>query len=73
MNGSVSYNFLKAKNLIVGFDANDILNQNINNQRSVQANKIVDTKTQIIKRYFLLRLTYKFTSQKSKGEDDEEF
>lgn len=74
VNGSISYNFLKAKNLIVGFDANDILNQNISNQRSIQGNKIVDTKTQVIKQYFLLRVTYKFTSQKAKpaGEDDDE-
>ena len=73
VNGSISYNFLKAKNLIVAFDANDILNQNISNQRSVQSNKIVDTKTQIIKRYFLLRVTFKFTSQKPKaGEEDED-
>lgn len=73
VNGSIGYNFLKAKNLIVAFDANDILNQNINNQRNVQANKIVDTKTQIIKRYFLLRVTFKFTSQKPKaGEEDED-
>ncbi len=73
LNASIGYSFLKAKNLIVAFDANDILNQNINNQRSVQANKIVDTKTQIIKRYFLLRVTFKFTSQKPKaGEEDEE-
>lgn len=73
VNGSVGYSFLKAKNLIVAFDANDILNQNISNQRNVQANKIVDTKTQIIKRYFLLRVTFKFTSQKPKaGEEDED-
>jgi hypothetical protein len=73
VNGSVSYSFLKAKNLLVAFDANDILNQNINNQRSVQANKIVDTKTQIIQRFFLLRVTFKFTSQKPKaGEEDED-
>ncbi len=73
VNGSIAYNFLKAKNLIVAFDANDILNQNISNQRSVQSNKIVDTKTQIIKRYFLLRVTFKFTSQKPKaGEEDED-
>jgi hypothetical protein len=72
VNGSVGYSFLKAKNLIVAFDANDILNQNISNQRTVQSNKIVDTKTQIIKRYFLLRVTFKFTSQKAKPEEEEE-
>ncbi len=73
VNAEVSYSFLKAKNLIVGIDANDILNQNINNQRSVQTNKIVDTKTQIIRQYFLGRITYKFTSQKPKeGEEEDE-
>lgn len=73
VNAEISYSFLKAKNLIVGFEANDILNQNINNQRSVQTNKIVDTKTQIIRQYFLGRITYKFTSQKPKeGEEVDE-
>lgn len=73
VNGSVGYSFLKSKNLITSFDANDILNQNISNQRTVQANKIVDTKTQIIKRYFLLRITYKFTSQKTKAAEEEDY
>jgi len=73
VNASVGYSFLKDKSLKVSFDANDILNQNINNQRQIMSNKIVDTKTQIIKQYFLLRLTYKFTSQKAKaGEEDED-
>lgn len=70
VNAELSYSFLKAKNLIVGVDANDILNQNINNRRDIQANKIVDTKTQIIRQYFLGRITYKFTSQKEKNEED---
>lgn len=73
VNASLSYSFLKTKNLILGLEANDILNQNINNQRSIQSNKIVDTKTQIIRQYFLLRLTYKFTSQKPKEGEEEEF
>lgn len=75
VNGSIGYSFLKQKNLKLSFDANDILNQNINNRRFITSNKIVDTKTQIIRQYFLLRLTYKFTSQKPKageGEEDEE-
>jgi hypothetical protein len=72
LNASASYSFLKAKNLIIGVEANDILNQNINNRRDVQANRIVDTKTQIIRQYFLARITYKFTSQKEKKEDMDE-
>lgn len=74
VNAAAKYSFLKAKNLIVGIDANDVLNQNISNQRFVTNNRIVDTKTQIIRQYFLLRLTYKFTSQKPKaGEEEEEY
>lgn len=73
VNAFVNYAFLKQKNLLVGIDANDILNQNINNQRNIQLNKIVDTKTQIIRQYFLLRLTYKFTSQKPKEGEEEEY
>ncbi len=71
VNADISYAFLKAKCLIVGFEANDILNQNINNQRSVQTNKIVDTKTQIIRQYFLGRITYKFNSKAAKEEEVE--
>lgn len=71
INANISYSFLKAKNLIIGFDANDILNQNINNQRNVQTNKIVDTKTQIIRQYFLGRITYKFNSKAAKEEEVE--
>ncbi|MBP7809234.1 MAG: TonB-dependent receptor family protein [Bacteroidia bacterium] len=70
VNANISYSFLKAKNLILGIDANDILNQNINNRRDIQANKIVDSKTQIIRQYFLGRITYKFTSQKEKQEEE---
>lgn len=70
LNASISKSFFKSESLIASFDANDILNQNISNNREVSTNKIVDTKTQIIKQYFLLRLTYKFTSQKEKKEED---
>ncbi len=71
LNASVSKTFLKAENLIISAEANDILNQNISNQREITANKIIDTKTQIIKRYFLARLIYKFNSNKKKEEENE--
>jgi hypothetical protein len=32
---------------------------------------ITDTKTSIIKRYFLLQLIYKFNSNKTKEEDED--
>ncbi|MBA3680408.1 MAG: outer membrane beta-barrel protein [Bacteroidetes bacterium] len=70
LNASVSKTFFKTEDLMIAIIANDILNQNINNQRYISSNQIVDTKTQIIKRYFLLRLVYKFNSQKTKVEDE---
>lgn len=71
-NAALNKTFLKNENLIVAIEANDVLNQNISNQRSVYANQITDTKTQIIKRFILLRLTYKFNSQKTKEDDENE-
>ncbi len=70
-NASVSKSFLKSESLILSAELNDILNQNISNQRSIEANKISDIKTQIIKRYVLIRLLYKFTSQQAKANNEE--
>ena len=53
--------------------ANDILNQNISNERFIEANRIVDTKTQIIRRYFLLRVLWKFNSQKQTPDEDDDY
>jgi hypothetical protein len=61
--------FLKTENLILGFSVNDLLNQNINLQRSVSGNMITDNFTRIITRYFMLRLTYKFNNNKTREED----
>ena len=72
LNATLSKIFLKSENLIASFSANDILNQNISNQRYINSNQIVDTKTQIIRRYFLLKVTLKFNSQKSKGDGEED-
>lgn len=68
---SVSKIFLPKDNLIISLEANDILNQNISNRRSIYNNMVVDTKTNIIGRYILLRAVYKFNVLKSqKNEDD---
>jgi hypothetical protein len=61
--------FLKTENLIIGLSINDLLNQNINLQRTVSGNMITDNYTRIITRYFLLRLTYKFNNNKTREED----
>lgn len=70
LNASLDKKLLKNENLIVSAVANDILNQNISNQRYITSNQIVDTKTNIIRRYFLLKVLFKFNSQKTKDEED---
>jgi len=69
-NATISKLFLKNENLILSINGNDILNQNISNTRTIQDNVITDDKTNIISRYFLLKLTYKFNSTKTKDNDD---
>ncbi|MCB9195794.1 MAG: outer membrane beta-barrel protein [Flavobacteriales bacterium] len=68
---SISKMFLPKENLIISFEANDILNQNISNTRSIYNNTIVDTKTNIIGRYLLLRAVYKFNVLKGQKNDDD--
>ncbi len=72
VNASLSKNFGKLENFIMSVKAFDILNQNIAASRQVYDNIITDNKTKIISRYFLLVLTYKFNSQKSKESGEEE-
>lgn len=64
--------FLKKENLIITLDATDILGQNISATRTVNANEIRDTKTNVITRYILLKLVYKFNSA-SVNDSEEEF
>lgn len=68
---AVQKSFLKNENLILRIEGNDLLNQNISNTRTVQDNVITDTKTNVISRYFLLRLTYKFNSTKTKDNEED--
>lgn len=70
LNATLSKSFFKTDDLVISVNAYDILNQNIANSRYISGNQIVDTKTQIIKRYFLLKILYKFTSQKTNVEDE---
>ena len=68
-NASINKAFLKTENLILSLQGNDMLNQNISAQRSVNFNIVTDYKTKIISRYFLVKLTYKFNNNKTKEED----
>jgi hypothetical protein len=70
-NATISKLFLKNENLILAISGNDILNQNISTTRTIQDNVITDNKTNIISRYFLLKLTYKFNSTHTKDNEDE--
>jgi len=65
-------NFLKGENLVLELSGNDLLNQNITASRNIQTNVIVDNRTQIISRYFLVKLIYNFKN-KIKVDKDEEF
>ena len=69
-NASLSKSFLKNENLIAAVNVYDILNQNVSANRYVNSNVITDTKSVIIARYFMVRLTYKFNSTKTKEPDD---
>ncbi len=70
-NASLAKTFLKNENLIVAFYAYDMFNQNINVVRTTTSNVISDVKTNIISRYFLLKLTFKFNSNKTKETEDD--
>lgn len=68
-NARLGKTFLKTENLVLSIIGNDLLNKNISNERTVLDNVITDTKTNIITRYFLLQLIYKFNNSKTKYED----
>lgn len=69
-NATISKIFLKNENLIISIIGNDLLNQNISTNRTIEDNIIIDTKTNIISRYFLLKAVFKFNSTKTKENDD---
>ena len=59
-NATVSKYILKSQKLNVGVEAYDILNQNLQIQRTITSNQISDIRNTIITQYFLLRLSYRF-------------
>ncbi len=72
-NATIEKKLLKSENLILGIRAYDILNQNVSVNRTVNDNRITDTKNNIVKRYILGVVTFKFnnTGGKSGGDDDD--
>lgn len=63
-NASIAHQVLKARNAEIKFSVNDLLNQNQSVSRSVSSYGTVDTRTLVLKRYFLLTFTYNL----SKGQ-----
>jgi hypothetical protein len=69
-NASLAKTLLKNENLILSMSVDDVLNQNINTSRNVQDNVVSDVKTQLVGRYFLFKIQFKFNSNKEKGQDE---
>ena len=57
-NASIAQQLFKKKNGQVKLSVNDILNQNQSINRNITDNYIQDTRTVVLKRYFLLTFTY---------------
>ncbi|HLP53088.1 MAG TPA: outer membrane beta-barrel protein, partial [Chitinophagales bacterium] len=66
-NAALGYKFLKDQNLDVRLSVNDILNQNTGIARNVTETYIEDTKTNVLKRYLMLTVTYTIKYNKKKG------
>lgn len=71
VNAEIQKAFLPTENLVLAINTYDLLNQNLNLQRQVNGNIITDNYTQVITRYFLLKLTYRFNKNKTKEDDFE--
>lgn len=59
-NAAFGYKFLKDQSLDVRLSVNDILNQNNGINRNITETYIEDTKTEVLRRYLLLTVTYTF-------------
>ena len=57
-NASIAQQVFKKKNGEIRFSVNDLLNQNKSINRTIGENYIDDSRTTVLKRYFLLQFTY---------------
>lgn len=69
LNISLARQFLKKDKGEIKLSCYDLLNQNIDTYRSINQNIITDTQSQIIRRYFMLTLQFKFTKSTVKADD----
>ncbi|MDZ4666636.1 MAG: TonB-dependent receptor [bacterium] len=58
----ISYKFRKDENLIAKIGVNDLLNQNIGFSRNANSNYINENTYIVLRRYFMLNLTYNFNN-----------
>ena len=70
-NLAIQRSFLKTGKLVLGAEVYDILNQNTSNTRTVNNNVIVDQTVNIIRRYFMLKMTLRFNNNHTKEEDND--
>lgn len=66
---SLARQFLKKDKGEIKLSCYDIFNQNISTTRYVNQNTITDTQSQIVKRYFMLTLQFKFNKSTVKSDD----
>ncbi|HUS03663.1 MAG TPA: outer membrane beta-barrel protein [Chitinophagaceae bacterium] len=59
LNASIEKQLFKKKNGIIRLQGFDLFNQNLNISRSVNANSIIDSRTNRLNRYFMLTFTYR--------------
>lgn len=68
LNISVARQFLKKDKGEIKLSCYDLLDQNISTYRSINQNTVTDTQSQIIRRYFMVTLQYKFTKSIAKSD-----
>lgn len=61
-NASISYEFLRGRNATISLSAYDLLRQNSNIRRTVNANYIDDVRYNSLGRYFMVSFAYKFNT-----------
>jgi hypothetical protein len=66
---SIAHQLLKKDRGEIKLSSYDILNQNINSYRYVNENIIADTQSEVVKRYFMLTLQFKFNKSTTKEEE----
>jgi len=75
LNASITKRIGKYDQWSIGVEGYDLLNNNTQVERTITLNTIVDSRTNIIARYFLFRVTYTFNStlQSKQKQKDESF